>query len=206
MKWTRAVQHLRDLAAKCAQLDGSASSIYRFRVVQLWAVGDVLGPARDLEHVTVALVVDLPVDEVPWRGEPDGAEHWLNATRVARNPIVPLWRSMHSPVWNHHIDRPALVWDTTSGVVEDTLTALEEGRGEQVRLSAPSPDEMRERLDAELATSLRALRGRTRAYEEQRWRPGKLDPIADHLWRATDGYLDLLDAVARMATPELDGQ
>jgi len=27
------------------------------------------------------------------------------------------------------------------------------------------------------------------------WRPGKLDPFADSLWRATDGYLDILDTV-----------
>ncbi|WP_309116099.1 hypothetical protein [Saccharothrix sp.] len=200
MKWTRAVHHLRDLAAKCAELDGRPSSIYRFRVVRLWAVGDVLGPARDLEHVTVALAVDLPVDEVPWRGEPLGAEHWLHATRVAKNPIVPLWRSVHGPVWNHHVERPALVWDSTSGVVEDTLTALAEGRGDRVRLSAPSTDELRARLDDELAVSLRALRGRTRVYEEQRWRPGKLQPVADDLWRVTDGYLDLLDALARLRT------
>lgn len=194
MKWTRAVQHLRDLAAKCEELDGQSSSIYRFRVVGLWAVGEVLGPARDLEHVTVALVVDLPVDEVPWRSEPVGAEHWLNATRVARNPIVPLWRSVHAPVWNHRIQRPALVWESGSGVAEDTVTAVAEGRGDRVRLSAPSADELRDRLRDELEVSLRALRGRTRTYEEQRWRPGKLTPLADDLWRVTDGYLDLLDA------------
>ncbi|XVV01824.1 DUF7711 family protein [Actinosynnema sp. CA-248983] len=200
MKWSRAVHHLRNLAASCAEMDSRSSSIYRFRIVQLWAVGDVLGQARDLEHVTVALAVDLPVDEVPWRGEPLGAEHWLHATRVATNPIVPLWRSAHGPVWNHHVERPALVWDSASGVVEDTLTALAEGRGDRVRVTAPSTDELRARLEDELAVSLRALRGRARAYEERRWRPGKLTPVADDLWRVTDGYLDLLDALARLGT------
>ncbi|WP_433263206.1 DUF7711 family protein [Actinosynnema sp. CS-041913] len=198
MKWTRAVQHLRDLAAKCAELDGV--SIYRLRVVRLWAVGDILGPTRDLEQVTVALAVDLPVDEVPWRGEPIGAEHWANATRLAKNPIVPLWRSAHGPVWNHHIDRPALVWEAESGTAEETLTALAEGRGDQVRPPAPSADDLRKRLSDELAVSLRALRGRTRVYEERRWHPGKLTPVADDLWRASDGYLDILDAVARTGT------
>ena len=35
------------------------------RVVQLWAVGDILGTVRDVETVTVALAVDLPVGDVP---------------------------------------------------------------------------------------------------------------------------------------------
>jgi hypothetical protein len=42
---------------------------------------------------------------------------------------------------------------------------------------------------------MRSLRARTRHYEERRWSPGKLDPLADALWRATDGYLDVYDAI-----------
>jgi hypothetical protein len=53
----------------------------------------------------------------------------------------------------------------------------------------------RHRLDDELTVSLRALRGQTRSYEDRRWSPGKLEPAADALWRASDGYLDMLDAV-----------
>ncbi len=198
MKWTRAVHHLRDLATKCAELESRSSSIYRLRVVQMWAVGEVLDAPGDLEWVTVALVVDLPADEVPWRCEPAGAEHWAHSTGMAKNPIVPLWRSVHTPVWNHHIERPALVWDSESGVAEKRLAALAEGRGDQARLPAPSAPDLRKRLNDELVVSLRALRGRTHDYEERRWKPGKLAPVADDLWRAADGYLDVLDALARM--------
>ncbi|MDU0289052.1 hypothetical protein [Saccharothrix longispora] len=200
MKWTRAVRHLWDLAEKCAELDGPAGAIYQVRVVGLWAVGDVLGEARDVDRVTVALAVDLPVDEVPWRSEPAGAEHWGNATRMTRNPITPLWRSARGPVWNHRVERPVLVWDSAGGVAEETLAALEAGRGDRLRPPAPSADELRERLRDELDVSLRALRGRTHAYEEKRWRPGKLDPVADDLWRAGVGYLDVLDALERTAS------
>ncbi|MGM1063588.1 DUF7711 family protein [Saccharothrix sp. Mg75] len=196
MKWTRAVGHLRDLAEKCDELAEQANPVYRLRVVRLWAVGDVLGGVRDIDRLTVALEVDLPADEVPWLSEPVGAGHWAHATRVATNPITPLWRSTRAPVWNHRVDRPALLWDAATGVAEETLAALAEGRGEQVRTPAPSPDDLRARLEDELAVSLRALRGRTRGYEEARWRPGKLDPVADDLWRSADGYLDVLDALA----------
>jgi hypothetical protein len=166
-------------------------------VTQLWVVGDLLGPPRDLDAVTVALSVDLPADEVPWWSEPPGAQHWANATRLAKSPVLPWWRSAHAPVWNHRIDRPALVWDDANGLREDTLAALRDGHGESVRLAAPSPDALRARLDEELTVSLRALRACTEDYDDRRWSPGKLEPVADALWRASNGYLDVLDAVHR---------
>ncbi|MEU6150047.1 hypothetical protein ABZ816_08635 [Actinosynnema sp. NPDC047251] len=201
VKWTRAVHHLRDLAEKCAELEDRPNPIHRLRVVALWAVGDILDRARDIDRVTVALAVDLPADDVPWLSEPIGAEHWSNATRLSRSPITALWRSTRVPVWNHRIDRPALVWDVEEGLAEDVLSALAEGRGDQVRTAAPSADDLRARLADELASSLRALRERTRAYEDKRWQPGKLEPVADTLWRAGEGYLDVLDAVTR-STPD----
>ncbi len=195
VKWQRAVHHVESLAHACVDMAPGPTSIFPLRVTQLWAVGDVLGPQRELETVTVALCVDLPVEAVAWRSEPPGAQHWANATRLAKSPVLAWWRSAHAPVWNHRIDRPALVWDDVAGVREDTLAALRDGRGESVRSAAPEPERLRARLDDELAVSLSALRACTLAYEDRRWRPGKLEPVADALWRAGDGYLDVLDAV-----------
>jgi hypothetical protein len=195
VKWSRAVQHLEALARTCADMAGNP--LFPLRVVQLWAVGDILDAPRDVEWVTVALAVDLPVDEVPWLGQPVGAQHWANATRLTKNPIVPLWRSAHAPIWNHVIDRPALVWDATDGVAEDTITALRDGRGDSVRAPAPTKEELRSRLADELGVSLRSLRNCHHDYDERRWKPGKLEPVADALWRAGDGYLDVLDATGR---------
>ncbi|HKS98232.1 MAG TPA: hypothetical protein VJT31_01780 [Rugosimonospora sp.] len=172
-----------------------SASIFALRVTQLWAVGDILGPAQDLEVATVALCVDLPVDEVAWWSEPPGAQHWAYATRLAKNPVRPWWRSAHGPVWNHRIERPALVWDEADGVREGVLAAMREGRGEAVRIAAPAADEIRTRLEDELRVSLQALRACTQEYDERRWSPGKLAPLADALWRASDGYLDVRDAV-----------
>src|SRR5688572_17689333 len=67
MKWTRAVHHLAELAEKCGELPASFS---RFQVVELWVYGDLLDVPRDLDVIQVALVTDLPVDEVPWLSEP----------------------------------------------------------------------------------------------------------------------------------------
>jgi hypothetical protein len=164
-------------------------------VVGLWVFGDLLGEPRDLDWVHVAIVVDLPADDVPWLDTPRGAQHWAQAMRL-REPFSPFYRSAARPVWNHHISRPALIWDT-DGVRDSTLAAISDGRGSDVRTDAPTPDDLRSQLESELATSLRSLRRTHRAYDDKRWRPGKLEPFADSLWRATDGYLDLLDALDR---------
>ena len=194
MKWGRAVRHVESLAQSCAELSGKP--FFTFAVTQLWAVGDILGPKheQELDSVTVALTVDLPPADVAWWTEPQGAQHWASATRLNKNPVLAWWRSAHAPVWNHRIVRPALVWDAENGLREDVLSALREGRGEDVRTAAPTDDELAARLRDELAVSRKALTAATAEYERRRWSPGKLAPIADHLWRASDGYLDVLAA------------
>ena len=195
MKWSRAVHHLDALVRQCAELAELSGSFYAFRVVQVYAVGDVLGAESELEWVTAALAVDLPPDDVPWLCEPHGARHWADATRLSKNPIVPLWRSAQAPVWNHDIDRPVLLWDVETGVAEQAMAALREGRGEEIRPPAPTPEELRVRLQDELAISLKVLKDRTASYDDQRWRPGKITPAADALWQSSHGYLDVLDAL-----------
>jgi hypothetical protein len=54
---------------------------------------------------------------------------------------------------------------------------------------------MARRLTAELDVSLRALQVATAAYEQRRFSPGKLEPVADALWRASAGYLDVRRSV-----------
>jgi hypothetical protein len=173
----------------------SGKPIFSLEVTQLWAVGDILGPQRDLDWVKVAICVDLPPDDVAWWSEPPGSQHWANATRLNKNPIGAWWRSAHAPVWNHRIVRPALVWDAVQGQRDDVLEALREGRGESVRTAAPTDAELAARLSDELAVSLKALTAATAEYDERRWSPGKLEPFADALWRASDGYLDVLAVV-----------
>ena len=124
----RGVHHLTELVRQAAELPSSFS---RLRVVELWAVGELLGAPRDLDTIEVAVVVDLP--EVPWLTEPVGAEHWANATRASRNPIVLFWRSATAPVWNHRIERPVLVWSAAGGTVEEARAALADGTGERLR-------------------------------------------------------------------------
>jgi hypothetical protein len=195
MKWSRAIHHVETLANSCADTM-AGPSIFELRVTGLWAAGDLLEPPQDRDWVPVALAVDLPAAEVPWFSEPRGGRHWANAIRLTKNPVLTWWRSAQAPVWNHRIVRPVLVWDVAGGVREDALEALRDGQAEPLRPPAPSDDEFRERMRAELAVSLAALRTCTGTYDRKRWSPGKLEPVADELWRASDGYLDVLDALS----------
>lgn len=163
-------------------------------VTQLWAFGDVLGAPRDLEHVDLVLGVDLPVGEVPWLTVPPGGSHWLQMTRLPKNPVVVWWRSAHGPVWNHRVVRPLLVWDREQGVREDAVEALGQGRGAASGLDAPSAVDLRARIEAELTIVLEALRVTTRTYVDRRWAPGNPLSYGDALADACEGYLDLLDA------------
>ena len=203
MKWSRAIHHLEELAQACAAMASSPVTIFPLRVTQLWAYGDVLtggdstirddvsNNRADLDSLQVALTVDLPVDEVAWFCPPVGAEHWAQATRLSKNPVVAMWRSTRAPVWNHHIRRPLLIWDEFGAPPVDSLSALRNGAAEALRLPDPSPAELQARLDAELAASHRALESATARYEQRRFRPGKLTAVADTLWRTTQGYLDV---------------
>jgi hypothetical protein len=187
------VHHVAGLAQSCAEWSGREFG--ELRVTQLWAVGDILGPKRELETVTMVLAVDLPPADVPWWTEPPGAHHWSNATRLSKNPILAWWRSAHAPIWNHRVIRPALVWDAGGGERPDVLVALTNGQGEAVRSAAPTDDEYTSRLRDELSVSLTALRDATAEYERRRWAPGKLQPYADRLFQTSDGYLDVLAAI-----------
>lgn len=173
------------------------SDIYRIRVRQLWTFGEMVEPAHDLECIPVALAIDLPVDEVAWLTEPVGAEHWSNSTRLNRNPFTTRWRSVHAPVWNHEIERPVMFWDAETGIAAAALEALRDGQGARVRSAAPPVVEFEARMADELATCLRAVRRCTEVYTEKRWAPGKMTPLADALWLASMGHLDVLDGTSQ---------
>ncbi len=168
------------------------AAIFPLRVTALWTFGDVLEHQEDLDSLAVVMAVDLPFEEVAWLCAPAGAEHWSNAAGLAKSPAVAIWRSTRAPLWNHRVIRPLLIWDE-SGVAGQPLSALRAGTADPLRLPEPAPDELASRLEAERVVSLRALQSATATYQQRRFAPGKLEPIADALWRASAGFLDIPD-------------
>ena len=195
MKWSRAAHHLQELAHACADMATRPAAIFPLRVSALWAFGEVLTSREDLDYLQVVLAVDLPVDDVAWFCVPAGAGHWSHAAGLSKNPVVARWRSTRAPLWNHQIRGPLLIWDEAGGIGVDALEALADGTAQELRLAEPAPEQMASRLAAELAVSLRTLQSTTAAYEQRRFSPGKPEPVADALWRASSGYLHVLAAV-----------
>lgn len=197
MKWSRAVHHLEELAHRCADMATRPVTMFPLRVTALWTFAEVLDSREDLDPLRVVLSVDLPVDEVAWFCPPAGAEHWSHATGIAKNPIAATWRSTRAPLWNHSIRSPLQIWDEqgiwdeSGEIAVDPLSALRHGAADALRLPEPTPQELASRLEAELAVSLRSLQSITATYERRRFSPGKLEPAADALWRASAGYLDV---------------
>ncbi|RJQ81804.1 hypothetical protein D5S17_04325 [Pseudonocardiaceae bacterium YIM PH 21723] len=187
------MQKIEDLAAECERVKSIPRTIMPTRAVRLWVFGEVLDSQDDLDVVSFVCEADLPAEQVPWLCPPPGAGQWANATRVEKSPVQVYWRSAHAPIGNHRIVRPLLIWDEENGLWADTLRALRGGAADELREPAGDP----ENLQAELAIVERALRERTAAYEDKRWAPGKLEKIADPLFQAAQGYVDLLSAVGR---------
>jgi hypothetical protein len=115
---------------------------------------------------------------------------------MSKNPVVAMWRSTRAPLWNHHIRGPLLIWDECEGIRADALSALRDGTAEGLRQPEPTPEQLQSRLEAEIAVSLRALESATAAYEQRRFSPGKIGPVADALWRAAQGYLDVTSSAS----------
>lgn len=189
VKWTTAVGHVRRLAEECAEMSTLPSARSPIHVTELWAFGDLLGAPRELEWAEAAVCVDLPLDEVPWMCQPPGAEFWADATRASKNPIVIRWRSSRSPVWNHRIVRPVLIWDAVGGIREESLAAIRQGRGGAVALPDPTEGEFVSRMDEELQNSLAELQRRAREYEVER--TTRLGVRGDRLHAAAVGFLDV---------------
>lgn len=192
MKWATSVRHLELAAEACGRMAELPPSLVGLRVMQLWAVGEVLGPPQDLEWITVALSVDLPVAEVPWWTVPLGGDAWVETTRLSKYPVLTWWRSAHAPVWNHRIVRPVLVWDEAHGVDDEAITAVREGRGVSRGVAEPTREDFVSRMEDELAVSLAELQRRTEGYNTHP--TTRLGTRADALYAAARGYLDVLAA------------
>ena len=192
MKWATSVRHLELAAEACSRMAELPPSLVGLRVVQLWAVGEVLGPPQDLEWITVALSVDLPVAEVPWWTVPLGGDAWVQTTRLSKYPVLTWWRSAQAPVWNHRIVRPVLVWDEAHGVDDAGISAVREGRGASRGVAEPTMEDFVSRMEDELAVSLAELQRRTEEYDTHP--TTRLGTRADALSAAARGYLDVLAA------------
>ncbi len=196
MRYATAVRRLRAVAE---ELDHHAKLWEEPLVTAAYVYGELLDGPEDLDAVQVALVVDLPPDQVTWRADPPTAAAFAELTRLSKLPVRWAWRPVLWPVWNHEVRGPVRFW-SLDGPDEQALAALDERRFDQLRRLVPEPAEELEQLEGELASSRAHLKLVTDAYWDREWRREHKGVGAypeHHLWRAAEGYLDLLAAVER---------
>lgn len=195
MRRETAIKHLRKLTELCSTAHLPADEPV---LVEVYAYGDILDPATDeLDRVQVALLLDLPADDVSWLALPT-THIWLtHHLRLDKVPVSARWRPAVWPVWNHVIRRPLRIWTLEDGAADAALAALSERDVESLRLPPPSQEDMAEQLAIELDASLAHLRRVQESFHEREWRSvhaGFGIYPEDHLWYAVEGYLDLLGA------------
>jgi hypothetical protein len=193
MRYETAVRRLRTIADRCERVSGLRDEPF---LLGAYAFGTVLESRSDLDVVQVAFVLDLPPDELTWYAQPPSCASLASFLEIDKAPVEWHWRPRLWPVSNHVIRRPLRIW-SAEGLDIAALEALGNGDAEVLRLPEPGDAAMREQMAAELAASHAHLRRVADRYWEREWRSqhrgSGLYP-EDHLWRAAQGYLDLLSA------------
>lgn len=196
MKYSTALGHLRSVAADLSSL----ADWEGFPIVEAHVYGDVLELADTVNLVSLALVVDRPVEEVTWYARPAHLEAVASQLRLDKLPISWRWRPSAWPAWNYEIVGPVRIWSKDDGADESALDALSHRRLAGLR-SGPSDDlAFEQQLRTELEAARRHLASVVDSYHEREWRrehKGFGVYPEDHLWWAAAGVLDLEAALRR---------
>jgi hypothetical protein len=155
MRYRRAIEKLQTLAQACE--DSKRFPSEEPFLLEAYVFGDVLQGLDPLEVVEVALVLNLPPQEVVWQSTPRGTLWLADDLRLSKGGFAYYWRSHLDPVSNHYIRGPVRFW-SGEGPDEDVLQALAERRFDDLPRVAPSPQAERDQLAGELGTALAHLR------------------------------------------------
>jgi hypothetical protein len=197
MKFSTAIGRLRAITA---ELDRIAGFDEDFLLEEAWVFGELLDRPDQLDVVSLALVVDLPVEEVTWYARPAPAEALTSLLRFEKYPLRWFWRPTVWPVWNHAIDRAVRFWSKGTGADTTALEALADRRPDALTVVAPPDAEaLRGQLLIDHDAARLHLRQVVDQYDDPGWRrehKGFGVYPEDHLWWAAKGFLDL-DAALR---------
>jgi hypothetical protein len=191
VRFDTAVDRLRKIAEACSDV-----SRYRDDLCAAYAFGDILTGA-DVEVVQVALAVDLPPEELPWCTEPADLRGLAEVLRLDRAPVRWAWRPTGEPVANHAIVGPVRFWSRADGPDDEVFELLRARRLDDLPRESVEVEAVAQQLARDQQRALRHLRAVTDRYWEPSWRrahKGSGVYPEDHLWRAVQGYLDLLEA------------
>jgi len=178
------------------------SAVHRvdaFEVIDAYVFGGLLDGPESLDVVSVAFVVDLPVEEVPWRARSAALEALASLMRLDKVPVERVWRPADWPVWNHVIVGAVRFWSRADGIDEDVMALLTQQRfGDLTGVGPPNRERYLEQLRVERNASRRHLHHVLDRYHDREWqrahRSSTMYP-EDHLWWAADAFVELDDAI-----------
>jgi hypothetical protein len=201
VKYSTAVARLRSCAV---DLDRVAGFTDEPLVLEAWVFGELLEHPDELEVISLALVIDLPAEDVTWRARPTPAEAAASLLGFEKYPLRWFWRPRVWPVWNHAIERAVRFWSEagTDTVVLDALAHRDVAALPVV--SPPSVEALREQLVIEHGAARDHLRDVLDRYDDREWQRehrGFGVRRDDHLWCAAQGFLDLDAALWSMFVP-----
>ena len=164
-----------------------------------YVYGSLLDVEAELDHVSLAFVVNEPATSVPWMSRSPHLEALAALVRFPKLRLSWCWRPAEWPVWNHEIDRAVLVWTVEGGREEEAILALTSGDFEGVTMAAPkNRDELVAQLRVERDVGRRHLASVLDSFYDADWRRAHRNEDVrpeDHLWWASAGYLELDDAL-----------
>ncbi len=198
MKRSTAVGRLNDVVEGLDRASGWPETT----VERAYVYASPLDVEVELDHVSLAFVVNEPAASVPWMSRPPHLEVLAARVRFPKLPLAWHWRPAEWPVWNHKIDRAVLVWNREGGREEGALLALTSGELDGVTIAAPKTrDELAAQLRVERDVGRRHLASVSESFYDPHWRRAhRTEDVRpeDHLWWASAGYLELDDALRRV--------
>ncbi len=167
VKYTTAVARLRSCAD---DLDRIAQIDHDRLLVDAWVFGELLEAPDQLDVISLALVVDLPVEEVTWEARPALGEAMTSFLRFDKYPVQWWWRPSAWPVWNHAIDRAVRFW-SHDGPDTAALDALAAQHHDGLQMIRPSHTEvLRAQLLVEHEAARQHLQDVIDQYADRDWR------------------------------------
>ncbi len=195
MRYSTAVRRLRSVAEGLSAVD----RVDALEVIDAYVFGGLLDGPESLDVVSVAFVVDLPVEEVPWRARSAALEALASLMRLDKVPVERVWRPADWPVWNHVIVGAVRFWSRADGIDEDVMALLTQQRfGDLTGVGPPNRERYLEQLRVERDASRRHLHHVLDRYHDREWQRAHRSYTMypeDHLWWAADAFVELDDAI-----------
>lgn len=165
---------------------------------EMWAGGELVGPADTLEAGSVVLVLDVPAEELPWLARHPVGEWVGEQLRLGKRPMLWSYRPVGRPVWGSDHRQLVRFWTSADGTDHTVIDALRDRRFADLAVIEPTGGELIAHLSDELDRSRRYLRTVVDGYWDPAWRrhhKGPDESPEDHLWRAATAAADILDSL-----------